>query len=136
MADDITFTFQKLTLYDAPMNEMLKSPNGMVGKHLRDIGRTIVIAAKRQVGVDTDELRASIGMIHSRGLIEQYITIGSDVGHALEHHEGTRPHMIRAKNHEFLRFSAGSRVVYARQVMHPGTRPNHYLSDQLYLVRV
>lgn len=132
----MSYTFGGVKLYDAPMDEMLKQPSGMVGKHLAKVGRAIVIAAKHQVGVDTGELRNEIKMIHSRGPVEQFITVGADVPHALDHHEGTRPHMIRAKNHDFLRFSAGSRIIYTREVLHPGTRPNHYLSDQLYLVRV
>lgn len=36
---------------------------------------------------------------------------------------GTRPHIIRARRRQFLRFVVGGRVVYARKVNHPGTRP-------------
>lgn len=36
---------------------------------------------------------------------------------------GTRPHIIRAKNAKALRFEIGGRVVFAKQVRHPGTQP-------------
>lgn len=36
---------------------------------------------------------------------------------------GTRPHVIRAKRKKYLRFVSRGRLVFAKQVNHPGTRP-------------
>ena len=36
---------------------------------------------------------------------------------------------------EVLRFSSRGRIVYTRVVRHPGTKPNKYLADNLYLIR-
>lgn len=36
---------------------------------------------------------------------------------------GTRAHVIRPRRKKFLRFRVGGRVVFARKVNHPGTRP-------------
>jgi len=45
---------------------------------------------------------------------------------------GTRPHIIRPKRAGgVLRFEIGGRVVYARYVSHPGTRPNGFLIEAL-----
>lgn len=41
---------------------------------------------------------------------------------------GARPHIIRPKKKGgMLRFETGGRVVFARQVSHPGNRPNMFL---------
>lgn len=39
---------------------------------------------------------------------------------------GTRPHLIAARNAKALRFVVGGRVVFAKSVQHPGTKPNRY----------
>ena len=39
---------------------------------------------------------------------------------------GTRPHTIFARNAKALRFTVGGRVVFAKSVQHPGTKPNRY----------
>ena len=39
---------------------------------------------------------------------------------------GTRPHLIEARNAKALRFTVGGRVVFAKSVQHPGTKPNPY----------
>ena len=46
---------------------------------------------------------------------------------------GTRPHVIRAKNAPMLRFywPKVGRVVYFKQVNHPGTKPNRFYNRAL-----
>jgi hypothetical protein len=99
------------------------------------VGYKIMIAAKQQVGVDTGRLKNSIHMRHFRSGIGQMIEVGSPLKYALLHHEGTRPHLITPNRAQVLRFTSGSRVIYTHQVRHPGTRPNRYLTDNLYLIR-
>ena len=115
------------------MDYMLNSPSGMVGKHIARRGRIVMMAAKRQVGVKTGMLRQSIHMRHGVDGRGQYVKVGSNRDYALMHHEGTRPHVITPNTAKVLRFTAGTRVVYTRKVAHPGTRPNRYLKDNLYL---
>jgi hypothetical protein len=119
----------------AALDTMLNSPAGIVGRHMAVTGLQIMIAAKRQVGVDTGRLKNSIHMRHFRSGIGQVVEVGSPLKYALLHHEGTRPHLITPNRAQVLRFSAGSRVIYTHQVKHPGTRPNRYLTDNLYLIR-
>jgi hypothetical protein len=119
----------------AELDTLLNAPGGTVGRHLASVGRSIVAAAKGQVGVDTGRLKASIHMRHSRSGIGQYIEVGSPLKHALVHHEGSRPHLIVPNRSQVLRFTAGSRVIYTHTVRHPGTRPNRYLTDHLHLIR-
>lgn len=136
MANDWSFKFEKLRIFDTVLDHELKDESGMVGKHMRHVGTLIIIAARRQVGVDTGALKASIFKTHSREIYGQSMWIGSPLPHAYLHHEGTPPHIIRAHGHQVMRFSNGGRVVYDRQVLHPGTRANRYLSDNLILVKI
>lgn len=133
---DFSFSFERLTIYRPVLDHMLNSPDGDVGRYLAARGRLVVLAAKRQVGADTGALRASITMIHTRSAGGQYLKIGSNNKVALVHHQGSRPHLITPRNQQgMLRFQAGGRVIYTRRVMHPGTRPNRYLSDNLKFIR-
>ena len=126
----------KVVFNKPAMDEMLKSPSGMVGRYLAERARRIVIAAKMQAGMKTGRLKNSIHMRHMRGgPAGQYLMVGSNLHYALLHHEGTKPHLIVPNRSTVLRFSSGGRVIYTHAVRHPGTRPNRYLTDNLYLIR-
>ncbi len=127
---------QDFRLSQADINKIVWEPNGAAMQRLRRIGRTIVTAARSQVGKDTGELARSIHYNIQRwgALPEVWIGTYNQIGYL--HHEGTRPHAIAARNGAFLRFSSRGRVVYDRTVMHPGTKPNRYLTDNLYLARL
>ena len=119
----------------AELDFLLNSPEGDVGKYLAKKGRLLMAAAKTQVGVRTGALRSSIHMRHLRDSRGQYVKIGSNLDYALLHHQGTKPHVIRPDRAKVLRFVRGSRIIYTTSVMHPGTKANRYLSDNLKLVK-
>lgn len=50
--------------------------------------------------------------------------------HALFVHWGTRPHKIKPKNKKMLRFPAGGKFAFAREVNHPGYRGDPWLAEQ------
>ncbi|QIG57828.1 hypothetical protein SEA_PAULODIABOLI_94 [Microbacterium phage PauloDiaboli] len=134
VAFDIQLNDYRLT--PADLNRIVWEPNGAVMKRLRRVGRTVVAAAQAQVGKDTGELARSIHyQIRRWGTLPE-VWIGTRNSIAWLHHEGTRPHAISARNGAFLRFSSRGRVVYDRTVMHPGTKPNRYLTDNIYLARL
>lgn len=103
---------------------------GPVTRDLRRRANRVERAAKRMVGVDTGALRASIHVTFIPGRSPTFF-IGSPLDYAYMHHEGTRRHVIRPNLRRTLRFKVRGRIVYASQVMHPGTRPNPYLSVPL-----
>lgn len=135
---DIAFTHgnSPVTFYDPAWDIFKNDPQGEIGRNFHNTGRRIVVAAKIQVGKDTGDLMRSIDMVHSRVGAYQEIWVGSENDIALIHHDGTRPHAITARNAQYLRFSQRGRIVYTRSVLHPGTKPNKYLSDNLYLAYV
>lgn len=118
----------------AGMDYTLKNVSGTTGMFLRAGATRVVAAAKAQVGVRTGALQSSIKYHQERTSYGQMVKIGSSLPYALPHHEGTRPHRISGRDGGMLRFSSRGRIVYARSVMHPGTRPNKYLADNLALV--
>jgi hypothetical protein len=121
--------------YQPAFDKLKNSPSGDVGRYLHKKGLLITAAAKRQVGVNTGALRASIHMRHSRDTRGQFVRIGSSLPYARLHHEGTRPHLIRPNNKQVLKFMTRGQLVITHLVRHPGTKPNRYLSDNLRLVK-
>lgn len=124
------------------MFSVFQSKGGEVGKSLDHRGTVVQLAAKRQVGKDTHLLERSIVKRWGRGPTgrgaakagDLIMRVGSNRSYALVHHEGSRPHLIRPRNpNGVLRFQKGGKVIFARVVHHPGTAPNHYLSDNLHL---
>jgi len=113
------------------IDSFLNGVDGPVGRYLRKIGLRVLVAARRQVGVRTGSLRASLHMRHLRDTRGQYVMVGSSLRYAYLHHEGTKPHLIAPKTKQVLRFYSRGTVVMAHLVRHPGTRPNRYLTDNL-----
>ena len=131
----ISLSFSGIVFRRPVLDKFLNSPSGPVGRYLYGRGLRVLIAARSQVGVKTGKLKASLEIEHSRRGPGQQVKVGSPLNYALVHHEGARPHIIVPRRAEALRFSARGRIVYTRIVRHPGTRPNKYLTDNLYLIR-
>ncbi len=129
----LSWQFEKLRIYDMVLNRELKSPNLMVGQHLRAVGDRIATRARIQVGKRTGKLASSIRVGDLKSYAYgQRITVGAKNKIAYMHHEGTKPHVIVPKRPGGnLVFMKSGRVVVTKMVLHPGTKPNRYLSDQL-----
>jgi hypothetical protein len=135
------FVFDERGMYTT-----FQSRDGEVGRDLTRRATRVQIGAKRQVGKDTHRLERNIVKRWDRGpsgrgaaragdLVVQVGAWGMD--YAYMHHQGTRPHIIRPRNpNGLLRFVKNGQVIFAKVVHHPGTAPNHYLSDQLVLAVV
>lgn len=108
-----------------------KSMHGMVADYLTQKGKLLQRLAKTQVGVDSGKLRKSINYKLSTKGSNLVVTVGSGNKVALWHHQGTKPHTILPKSAKTLRFNSRGKIVYAKVVHHPGTRPNKYLTDNL-----
>lgn len=116
-------------------DEVFHSRDGTVGRDLSRRATRVQLGAKAQTGVQSGRNKQDITKqwVNSRK-DRLSIRVGSSQRHALMHHEGTRPHVIRARTAKAMRYvNKRGQVVFARQVMHPGTTPNHYLTDNLRL---
>lgn len=117
---------------------VFQSWDGPVGAHLRKAARSIEVHAMSHAGFDTGRLVASIDSAfgHDAGMLTVHVGAnpnGQEVGYALYHHEGTRPHPIHARNVQYLRFPdrKTGQIRYAKSVYHPGTKANPYLTQTL-----
>lgn len=116
----------------AGMRYVLRGEGGPVWNDIQKRTRRAHSLARIQVGKDTRELYRSISYrvsVGSRGGVTG--TVVADNKIALLHHEGSVPHIISARKAKSLRFKSRGKIVYAKVVRHPGTRPNRYLTDSL-----
>ncbi len=113
---------------------LLKSPYGAVGRDLFQRAIKVERAARRQVGVKTGKLRSSI-TVKNQVLTTygQKYAVGSDLSYALLHHNGSRPHVILPVRAQNLVFISKGKLIVTNRVNHPGTKPNRYLTDNLFL---
>lgn len=123
----------RIIINQSQVDQMFEA-NGVVGRDMMRRGTNVQLAARRQVRVRSGRLRANIvkrgPARNSRG--GQTVEVGAyNLDYALLHHEGTAPHTIVPVTAKILHFKVGGVDVFARQVNHPGTAPNHYLTDNL-----
>ena len=88
-------------------------------------------AMAAETAVDTGALKAGIHAeppkISGFSVTVRVATGGESSEYAIWVHEGTGPHIIRAKNAKFLHFGN----VFVKQVNHPGTKAIKYLERPL-----
>lgn len=125
----------RINIYDAKLNLFLNTPAYAAEPNLwkyidTRLNRT-VIRAKKDVGVKSGALRASIYSTHTGSPRGQRGAVIAPLSYALAHHRGTKPHIIKASSAPKLVFMSGSRLIRTPIVKHPGTRPNRFLSKNL-----
>lgn len=101
-------------------------------RELENTGRRVVNRAKILCPVDTGRLRASIkGKASRTWTLRPQFTVSSNVDYAPMVHDGTRPHIIRPRTKQALKFKVGGQTVFAKVVHHPGTRARPFLDRAL-----
>jgi hypothetical protein len=118
-------------LHRTAIQRMLRLPGGIVYRDMeRRVRRVESEVRRRAPGSMGDGRNITVqirpgpggdfqGVINSRHPATLYV-IG-----------GTRPHVIRPVRARALKFTVGTRTVYAKVVMHPGTKPNNFLREAL-----
>jgi hypothetical protein len=131
----ITYSFSHLTIYDEKLRIELNTNAGQLWKWLEIKGDLAVKHAKREAGSKTGALKQSIHKKHLGNFTGQYLWIGSHNHIAYAHHQGTKPHIITSgpegPDGKRLVFKSGAVLIHTVRVVHPGTKPNPYLSNQL-----
>lgn len=113
------------------LSYVLRHPKGPVGEYIKDRTATLYVLARFQVGTKTFDLYKSIGFDVKSGADGLVGTVTAADRKAIMHHNGTRAHLIYPNKAKTLRFSSRGRIVYAKVVRHPGTKPNKFLTDNL-----
>lgn len=129
----VTYRLGEVKLNQRGLNSVLRSERGPVARHIRAVGARTVIKAKMLAGVRTGQLKRSIKMTRDRTITAEYaVLVGSDVRHALVHHQGARPHRIVPRTPGGVLVFNGKRGrVVTKRVNHPGHKANKYLVDAL-----
>ncbi len=126
--------------------ELLRGPNGPVARRMLEDGELVKQEAQRLVGVSQpvpgERRSRPHGQLRDR-IVKRLLTrgdelvvqVGADDPIALLHHQGTPPHVIHGKPLLVFYWKRVGRVVAFPKVNHPGTKPNHYLTDALRVLR-
>lgn len=121
------FTFKLVpNLSESAIDHELRGIGGDVYRWLKRKGYEMEMGAVHEVlpHFKTGRLAQSIYSDVERVPVGLKLIVGARAGHALVHHQGSRPHAI-----PIIR-SPNPRVVH-----HPGTRANPFLTNQLKLLR-
>lgn len=103
------------------------------------LARTVV-DAERMIERDADKhtkTGALFRSVYSKKTGATSYEVGHDLQiapHALFVHWGTNPHIIKPKNKKALRWPSGGAFAFAKQVSHPGNKPDKWLeraADQI-----
>lgn len=112
--------------------DLRRAIRGASLSELERTGQRVVNRAKILCPVDTGRLRASIrGQARRTWTLRPMFTVGTNVDYAEMVHDGTRPHVIRPRTKQALKFTIGGQVVFAKVVNHPGTRARPFLDRAL-----
>lgn len=119
---------------DARLARMLQGRDGAVGRVMAGFAGTVTqdvrIVARERVNHPTGEYLRGISSHIRPGPMGTMVEVRADAPHSAVLEGGSSPHTIRpARTGGVLRFRVGGRVVFARKVEHPGTRPYHILRD-------
>lgn len=87
-------------------------------------------AYRRAAPYKSGDTQESVDVVSFRGSpSERIATAQATTPQALYTDQGTRPHTIRPRRAKVLRFRIGARVVFAREVHHPGTPATRWFSN-------
>lgn len=106
------------------VNELLLSPSSPVMKELLRRARRVQRNARRMAP-------GKMGRRVNAVIVGRHVRVESSHPATLYVHNGTRPHQIRPRTRQVLKFSVKGRTVFARVVNHPGTKPNPFLTKAL-----
>ncbi|WP_326768677.1 hypothetical protein OG978_32805 [Streptomyces sp. NBC_01591] len=118
----------EVTIDPGKIARVLRLRNGVVARRLAErTARTARIAAREAPGSMGDYITWKVDN-GPRGLQGVIVCDHPATRYVLD---GTRPHIIRPRRAQALRFQVGGRVVFAAYARHPGTRPNNFLARAL-----
>lgn len=113
----------------AAVDRMLNSPTGMVGRDCQQrADRTAARARQFAPGSMSERIAPPVVQRGAGGPSADITVRHHAVGYVIN---GTRPHQIRPRARQALRFTVGGRIVFARLVNHPGTKPDDFLNRAL-----
>lgn len=92
----------------------------------RQVGPALVKEMQAEAPVKSGHLRSQIRQIDSPRKVT-VMPVGVEYNQYVV--QGTKPHVIRAKRSKALAWDQHGKKMVRRQVNHPGTKPNPYMTD-------
>jgi hypothetical protein len=100
----------------AAVQRLLTNPRGGVARDFQRRGQRVLAVARREIGVDTGQGRASLQVRPLRPPYQPGVEVGSDLEHVKHHLRGHG--VIRPRRAKVLAFrpKGGGRMVFTRRV--------------------
>jgi hypothetical protein len=125
----------------AAFEKIMHSPAGPLARHVMERATIVKAAARAKAPRRTGCLQGSIVVRYEDRASGFSARIVSDTtpcsperkSYSLYVEEGTRPHIIEAKNAEALSFIWHGERVFFKSINHPGTKAVHFMRDSLPL---
>lgn len=111
--------------------QLEKQTGEQLKQRMVSLQRRIANQARADVPVRTGNLGRTIreGAVAFAGPLKVTGSVEATADYAAAVHEGARPHMIRPRNAQALRFKIGGRTVFAKYVSHPGMKARPFLRN-------
>lgn len=103
----------------------------VIRRRMGSLQRRIANQARADVPVLTGNLGRSVGEGQIRFVGPRTVegSVHATADYAAPVHEGSRPHLIRPRRAQYLRFQVGGRTVFTKLVRHPGVRARPFLRN-------
>lgn len=124
----------RVTLYPGEPKLFVNDPNGPVLDDLLRRMKRVKFESRKLVRVRTGHLFSTIDTRvggNKGGVFVDVVAGGKGIKYTGYEHDGTRPHVIRARRKKALRFVLNGQVVFRKQVQHPGTTGTLFLTMAL-----
>ena len=131
---DRSVLVRKLGVLAPALDDAIKNGFQAVQISIADHARNSTLFTDR-----TGALRASIRPAElvgkfSSGTLAAFVRVGGRgpggaVNYAAAVHEGTKPHVIKAKDAQALRIPTGGGFFFRKSVRHPGTAPRAFMTE-------
>lgn len=124
----------KVRLYPGEPKLFVNDLDGPVIKDLLRRMRRVQFESRKLVRVRTGRLLSTIDVRvggNAKGVYAEVFAGGRGIKYTGYEHDGTKPHVIRARRKKALRFMINGQVVFRKQVKHPGTTGTLFLTMAL-----
>lgn len=124
----------RVTLYPGEPGLFVNDPDGPVVRDLLRRMTRVQFESRKLVRVRTGRLFSTIKTRvggNARGIYVDVRAGGKGIKYTGYEHDGTKPHIIRARRKKALRFMINGQVVFRKQVKHPGTTGTLFLTMAL-----
>lgn len=125
----------RITFDAGEPEKFVRDPKGEIAEDLTRRMRRVKFESRKLVRTRTGRLISSIEVQPPRSRKSSVyvdVTAGErGMKYTMIEHDGSAPHVIRARRRKALRFTLNGQVVFRRSVRHPGTTGTLYLTMAL-----